>query len=343
MAVFLFFTLSGFWIRRMWAEKYSTCRGPTKTFYVSRIWRLLPAFWAANLLALLIATAHGKLPAEYRVDLVSWHSIRLLVGNIILFGYASLPRSSRILDTAWSLDVEIQFYLVFPLLILLPRRLRNVILVAAGSVGLFLICVYGEPIHRNIAFYVAFFAIGMWAEDRKWRPTQNLALVGLALAAVGGGLCLAMPQTRGLFIAPAHITGGLFKWMYAANCGMALLLLPFGLRTTAMPSDRLDRILGDLSYMVYLFHLPMIALILESGRHSHLGLVQHSAYLAIAWLATFAISVLFWRFVHLPLDKRRRSFVSWRESLGGTGGKTAEERSGVVESIIGKPGYEASP
>ena len=66
MAVFLFFALSGFWINRMWTEKYGKSDTPARTFYISRAWRLLPAFWIANLLAISVMAVKGTLPAIYQ-------------------------------------------------------------------------------------------------------------------------------------------------------------------------------------------------------------------------------------------------------------------------------------
>jgi peptidoglycan/LPS O-acetylase OafA/YrhL len=309
MAVFLFFTLSGFWINRMWVEKYSQCASPVKTFYISRIWRLLPAFWIANVLAICIMAAKGSLPPTYQTVPWNWHGMHALIANISLFGYASLPHADRILDTAWSLDVEVQFYLLFPMLVLLWPRMRNAVLLVAGSIGVLLILMGGEPLHRNVLYYLAFFAIGMWVEEKKWLPSRRMAMIGLSTAAIGICFCLALPQTRGLLIAPAHSSGNVHLWTYTTNCLLAFLLLPLTLCTTGMPSNRTDRMFGDLSYLVYLFHMPIVALLLYGGRYTHANFTTRLIYLVIVWLGTFASSFAFWRFVHLPLEKWRRRFT----------------------------------
>ena len=72
--------------------------------------------------------------------------------------------------------------------------------------------------------------------------------------------------------------------------------------------------LGDLSYLVYLFHLPAIALVLYGGRYPHLGTKGRLLYLAAVWVGSFAVSFLFWLFVHLPLDKWRRRFIVPQEA-----------------------------
>jgi peptidoglycan/LPS O-acetylase OafA/YrhL len=314
MAVFLFFALSGFWINRMWTEKYGHSDTPARTFYISRAWRLLPAFWVANLLAICVMAVKGSLPATYQTAPWNWHSLHAFIANIFLFGYASLPHMDRVLDTAWSLDVEAQFYLLFPLLVLLRPRVRNAVLLVIGGLGVALILIFGEPTYRNVFYYLAFFAIGMWTEEKRWIPSRRLALMGSAIAVVCVALCLALPQTRGLLIAPAHITGSAHLWTYTTNCFLAFLLLPFTLRTTGMAYNRTDRMLGDLSYLVYLFHLPAVALFLYGGHYAHLGFKMRFIYLASVWLGTFAISAAFWRYAHLPIEKLRKRFSESRPS-----------------------------
>jgi peptidoglycan/LPS O-acetylase OafA/YrhL len=50
--VYGFFFLSGYWVARLWDEKYSRCRQPLLTFYFSRAWRIYPLATASTLLML---------------------------------------------------------------------------------------------------------------------------------------------------------------------------------------------------------------------------------------------------------------------------------------------------
>jgi peptidoglycan/LPS O-acetylase OafA/YrhL len=81
-----------------------------------------------------------------------------------------------------------------------------------------------------------------------------------------------------------------------------------------MAYNRTDRMLGDLSYLVYLFHLPAVALFLYGGHYAHLGFKMRFIYLASVWLGTFAISAAFWRYAHLPIEKLRKRFSESRPS-----------------------------
>ena len=64
-AVYVFFCLSGYWIYRMYTERYSATRQPLITYAVSRLWRLLPTFWLVTLLALTYLFFAGALPSYW--------------------------------------------------------------------------------------------------------------------------------------------------------------------------------------------------------------------------------------------------------------------------------------
>lgn len=311
-AVFLFFGLSGYWIAAIWEKDYASTESPAFTFYVSRAWRLLPAFWVANLFAIVIAVFRGTLPAGYRTFALTPHSFAGVGSNLALLGYALLPHTQRLLDPAWSLDVEAQFYLLFPMLMLMRPAWRARALFLAGFIGLCAIVLFGEPVYRNLGYYLFFFGVGLYFHHSQKVPSRSLALGGLAIALLCLCLCCALPEMRGLVLASKHAVGESARWSYAANCAFAFLMVPFAFRTVHQPSPKRDRLLGDLSYLVYLFHVPVLALLGDS--YFNLSLRERLPWLVFAWVGVFAISIVFWAFVHRPLEQRRKRFVSGRKS-----------------------------
>ena len=311
-AVFLFFGLSGYWIATIWETDYAATRSPAFTFYVSRAWRLLPAFWVANLFAIAIAALKGRLPEAYHTVAFTPHLIPMISGNLGLLGYALLPHAERLLDTAWSLDVEVEFYLIFPLLMLLHPRWRVGAVSLAGFFGLCAILLYGEPVYRNLGYYILFFGIGLYFHHSRKVPSQRLALTGLSLSLLCLCACCAVPELRGLVLAANHATGESVRWSYAANAALAFIMMPFAFRTVHQPSPRHDRVLGDLSYLVYLFHVPALALLGDS--YFNMSLRQRLPALALVWIGVFAISLAFWALVHRPLERRRKLFTSGRRT-----------------------------
>lgn len=324
-AVFLFFGLSGYWIAAIWEKDYAATRSPALTFYVSRAWRLLPAFWVANLLAIVIAAVKGTLPDAYRAVAFTPHLIPMISGNLGLLGYAFLPHSQRLLDTAWSLDVEVEFYLLFPLLMLLRPAWRVRAVFLAGFIGLCAILLYGEPVYRNLAYYLFFFGIGLYFHHSRKVPSKSLALTGLALSLLCLGVCCAVPELRGLVLASKHATGEAVRWSYAANCAFAFLMTPFAFRTVYQPSPKQDRMLGDMSYLVYLFHVPALALLGDS--YFNLSLRQRLPELALVWIGVFGVSFAFWALVHSPLEKQRKRFTTERKAAATAAGKHSSARA----------------
>lgn len=331
-AVFLFFGLSGYWIASIWEKDYSATRSPAFTFYVSRAWRLLPAFWIANLLAIGIAIFTGKLPEAYRSFALTPHLIPLISGNIGLLGYALLPHSQRLLDTAWSLDVEVEFYLLFPLLMLLRPKWRMRALFVAGFVGLCAILLYGEPVYRNLGYYLFFFGVGLYFHHSQKVPSRGLALSGLGVSLACVCVCCAVPELRGLALAGQHATAASERWNYASNCIFAFLIMPFAFRTVHQPSPKKDRVLGDMSYLVYLFHVPALALL--GDWYFHLSLRQRLPWLLLTWIGVFAVSFAFWAIVHRPLEKRRKRFTSGRRISERRVGKLSSSRENAVSDPV---------
>src|ERR1017187_6680647 len=83
-AVFSFFVLSGYWIYRMWDEKYSRIEGGVIAFYKSRFWRLFPVFWMANLLLITTNALFGIRGAYGILAKSTFHTI---FSNLLILGY----------------------------------------------------------------------------------------------------------------------------------------------------------------------------------------------------------------------------------------------------------------
>ena len=118
----------------------------------------------------------------------------------------------------------------------------------------------------------------------------------------------------GLVLASKHAAGESVHWSYAANCALAFLMMPFAFRTVHQPSPVYDRALGDRSYLVYLFHVPALALLGDS--YYSLSLRRRLPELALVWIGVFTFSFVFWAIVHRPLEKQRKRFTSRRKAPG---------------------------
>ena len=125
-AVCSFFVLSGYWITLMFSNKYSKKVHPLKVFYTSRLWRLLPIFYTFSVLVFIVRLIINYNIVQQIISLNLLDKIVFWTSNIILLGYYSLPKIV-LLSPAWSLDIELQFYLLFPALFYLSRNNHKVL------------------------------------------------------------------------------------------------------------------------------------------------------------------------------------------------------------------------
>lgn len=120
-AVFCFFMISGFYIALLLDTVYM---GRLVAFYINRVLRLYPAYFFVLLIAIVYREAAvGDLSAFFisGIEHKSW----AVVSNFLFFGMDYLrfnavsefgyPANWRIIPQAWSLDVEIMFYVIAPL------------------------------------------------------------------------------------------------------------------------------------------------------------------------------------------------------------------------------------
>jgi peptidoglycan/LPS O-acetylase OafA/YrhL len=298
-AVYIFFMLSGFWVDRMWRERYSLTRNPYWTFVVSRFWRLVPVMALVGLITNLLLPVVGEDPARLALN----NPLHLIVSSVALLGYAWLPYTS--LSPAWSLDVEMQFYLLAPLLAILlgTARGRGIVLVVAA--GLSLYSAYHAP-KDILPIYIVFFIIGMIAARSRWEPTSRSTMlsVGAVILLVP---VLALTPWRSILLGGAN-PGPLHVFNIPYNVVLALAAAPFAIFTTRQRSDATDRAMADLSYVVYLLHwIGARWFMLFVGD----ALVRRGIE-AVCFVGTPLGAYLIWRYYDKPINRLRARWVASR-------------------------------
>lgn len=288
-AVMVFFVLSGYWVSRMLDEKYNRPGRPVRQFYLSRFLRLWPAYVAAVFLAILLSTAFG-----------AGFDLRDL-GGLALFGAATLHRDP--LGISWSLDIEVQFYLILPFLALCAVRygLRGLLVVAVICVPFGWWLVSGFRIW-TVFQYLPLFLAGFLIWRQNLRPGGWLAILSVGLFVVAGVVLFQIDATRGAVLAAPlpKVHGHLTQMLWA------LLLVPFVAWNVRQPSGQQDRTLGDLSYSLYLVHYPIIEAF-KTFTHGDLGTELKLAIIAVSAV----VALLFWYVIDRPIEAwRARLFQS---------------------------------
>ena len=356
LGVDLFFVLSGFLITRLLLnERLETGRVRLGAFWGRRARRLLPGLF---LMLVAVAVAGMVLPGtldpySLRGDglatlfyYANWH---FLAVNQSYFGNVALPSP---LEQTWSLSIEEQFYLVWPLVLLgltavmrrrSPRALLVPILVLAAASVVAMAVVYGGGSGREAAYFgtecrafelLAGAAAAVVLRGRATdlahrlaeasRPSRLLQAAGLtALTGIVAAIVVCRPG-------PFVFDGGLALIATGAATLLVASLGPGPLRR--LLSTRPLRAIGRVSYEIYLWHWPVIVV---GDQVLHLGGLARAA---IEVALTLLLAVASYRLVDAPLRRARYDSLLRRAALPVSVAAT----SVVVLSIVPLSGVAAA-
>ena len=229
----------------------------------------------------------------------------------------------------WSLGVEEQFYIFFPVLLVLIAgwfpAWRKQIITACALVSLIL-CIAITPGHADAAFYMiparawellagSMLALGIFPEIRNMAVREILAIAGVAMT---------------MFAVLAFSSATPFPG-YAALlpvAGSALIIhAGQGTKTGRVLSFGPLVFIGLISYSLYLWHWPVIVFTGAAGLNLHPAFV-------IA--ASIALAYLTWRFVEAPF--RSRSAIS-RPRIFALYGLSSAAALGLTAFMLSQNGY----
>lgn len=235
LAVIIFFFLSGYWTSRIWTEKFEGRN--FVQFYFARALRLYPLF-------LLISIASSMV-----------RGIPLSIENFLLLGIASTGNDPT--GVSWSLDIEMQYYLLCPLLLPCLRRHPAATVVAGILVAATAWSANSLWEVRTALLYLPAFLLGAISDQTRHVPSARSAC--LSLAAFGIVTICAYFTPFFSKTIPDPFARDIFALMWM------LPFIPYLQRSLAMISSRSDRRLGEYSYAFYLVHFPVIALLVIDG------------------------------------------------------------------------------
>lgn len=316
VGVDVFFVISGFLIGGiLWREKIATGRLSLARFYLRRIRRLAPAYFAMALVSLGFAYAI-LLPYEFREFGKGLIAATIYLSNFLFYrqaGYFDGAAEEKILLHTWSLSVEEQFYIVLPLLILLLGRWHRglITVLLLGFIASIASAILITQSAHTAAFYLFPFRawellsgvlLAILGHQRKlqWNYHGSLSWLGLALV-IGAVLFVEPgPQFPGYqVIAPV-----LGTWLLILNGRHGNLVNRFLIMKGPVA-------VGLISYSLYIWHWPILTLS-TYWRGGYDGLAERFGWMALVLVVAF----LSWRLVELPV--RRAQSLSGRGLLGGT-------------------------
>jgi len=315
VGVDVFFVISGFLITSIIVEDLKTERFSVIQFYERRGRRILPALFVV--MAACVPFAYRILSPDDLKDFAqSLAAICLFASNVLFWGesgYFDTQADLKPLLHTWSLAVEEQFYVVFPLLLLAGWRLgRGVILALIAAVAVASVFTSINEVRNfpSAAFYLLpsrawQLLVGALASflAARW-PSAALRQPAVRLAAEAVGWVGMLMIVLALFLFDERTP---FPGINAAlpTVGATMVLLGGTDRTTLgrMLAWRPLVGLGLISYSAYLWHQPLFAFT------KHALLADLPTDLAVVLCAvTVVLACMSWRYVEQPF--RDRDFIS---------------------------------
>lgn len=278
----VFFVISGFLMTAIIFRGLQAQTFKVTDFYLARARRIVPTLTVLCIVLLPLGWIYlhpidfGTL-GKHAIGSLSFTSNFMYIKESGYFDEAS--KEKWLLHT-WSLSVEWQFYVVYPIALVMLRKfmrlqfLRYVLVL--GAVASFALCVYATGRWPSSAFYLlptrawemlvgglAFlYPLQLSNPVKKWLEALGIGLivasyVGLSDATAWPGYWAALPVAGALLVITAHreqswISGNaLFQW------------------------------LGAVSYSVYLWHWPVVVWLNYSGKDADLVWVTEGVLLSV--------------------------------------------------------------
>lgn len=307
----IFFGMSGFLVTISWINNRSSSAG-WKSYVVSRSLRIFPALWAAALFGWLICLFLGKASFALSPLGFAW-----LLGQS---SFATVFNPDQLRDfgigvmngSLWTIPIEIEFYILIPFLIAFSGRIFR--------------------LNRFLAFAVvgglilAGFSLQHYLNDAHQFGDGSIASTGAVYLKL---LKVSIFPYIGQFLLGASFVGVLVRFGQA-RCSNLLLLLGvvIGLAVRLLDSESLYSLIlynlslssffiglglvntrlkipGDISYGLYLYHGPVINIIIIL-----FGKTISTPLVSLYFIATFLLATASWIFLEKPCLNLRKSLIT---------------------------------
>lgn len=290
----IFFTISGFLI----THSLERNNFDFKTYFKNRSIRIFPALWLCTILTAFLLFGFGKVTSLK--DLSLW----ILAQFTFLQFYA--PESFKSWGVGhpngslWSIAVELQFYLILPIILLIAHRIRKKIVVNLFLVALFFTSIgfryivdsenmlHNYPILVKLSgnfvlYYLHFFLTGILLY-KNYEFIQKLITGKVVYWFIGYVLYLLIFKVWfGLYESPYSIN----IFGIIANTLLSLLSLSFAFSYQNLSDKLLNH--NDISYGIYIYHMPIVNLMLS------LDMKDSFMYLLGMMCFTILLAIISWK------------------------------------------------
>lgn len=315
VGVDVFFVISGFLITSIIIDrKYNSPRALID-FYMRRIRRIVPVLYLIILLCIPLAMI-VMLPYQILDLSQSVFATTVFSSNILFFiesGYFDIAAKEKPLLHTWSLAVEEQFYIFYPIIMILIWRLKRVYKIACLAfitIVSFALAEYLSTAHPEANFFLLpsrawelsiGCLIAFFPDNRLKKYSAPISVLGLSMIALSVfTLDSSTPYPSSYTLFPV--------------LGTALILLTTHTECPIAKALSIKPLvfIGLLSYSLYLWHQPLFAY----ARIHNIGDLNLTWTFSILALTGF-LSFLGWKFLETPI---RKGAIKTPTLLAGLGG-----------------------
>jgi peptidoglycan/LPS O-acetylase OafA/YrhL len=296
-AVAAFYMTSGYLMTRIIQEVYGTNAEGIGRFLVNRALRILPAYYVFLALTLLLILL---MPAGFGFGrLVAWpHTDHDWFANLTLIDL--VWAETIVIPPAWSLGIELLFYVLMPLMLARTAAAVHVWFAVSLAITAALLINGLDFGYRYYPAYAAslFFSLGALCYVQRHRfAAIRLGVVGFAIMLVVFSVTPLVSEALGV----SHLTWG----FYAAAILFTVVLISAD-RSDGLPAG-LDKWLGDLCYPMYLAHF-LVAAFIAAVSNGSLAFGS-TEFLIVTFAVTLFVAGTFVVVLDQPLQRLR---ARWR-------------------------------
>lgn len=309
VGVDIFFVISGYLITSLLLESMNEGRWSIIDFYERRARRILPALFFVVAVTFPFAWYY-MIPHQLGEFSQSLVAVSLFASNVLFWkqsDYFDTSSELKPLLHTWSLSVEEQYYVIFPIFLALVwrwgRRSTVWLMGIVAVISLLAAQIYAQK-YQAATFYLLhtraweLFLGGLAAvhlqRSKQPLPTSiDFGLIGLMMI-VASIFAFDKSTPFPSFYALLPTVGAMLVILYSRPSNLSGTVLGHGLPVQ----------LGILSYSAYLWHQPILAILKIRGDTTELGQIE----LLLLFIGIFPLSYLTYRFVETPF--RNRAFIS---------------------------------
>lgn len=283
-AVQMFYMISGFYMALVWNERYANSDRAVRTFYSNRFLRIYPQYAIVLVLSIAVS-AYAWMTQDRHPIAVAQHFSLSEISAVLVYGTQAsllglesllflarepdggLAFTSNFADAsqpplhyyvfvpqAWSLGLELMFYLLVPFLLSKTRVIASIIILslAARAIAWHQGFSHDPWTYRFFPFEIAMFLAGALSL-RLWQsmPSGCVTRLSKPIAHISALMILIVITVKFNLLHKA-LGESSYWWSYL----VAFLLLPIVF--DASRYSKKDQIIGDLSYPIYISHLLII-------------------------------------------------------------------------------------